>query len=252
MPSRKMLVTWEDGTELSRSRQSPGEYSPLTREGGSLVGHVTLSDVDDDSYVYQWQPDPAQEPSPEAELLGALALLGIVAAAERAAPHVKRWWREKAAPLGSRVKRRLSRSRRLDPPFETAELEAVTVVVPAAQAGSPDVVEALAEYRRATMSTAEARDRLVAALVARMFADQQLRVLRDARIGDDDPMVALLDAVETLTPEQLTASLQSMLALDPSSPDAATLTQLFARLSTGDSDQVSLPRSSVSPAQRDK
>jgi hypothetical protein len=64
-------------------------------------------------------------------------------------------------------------------------------------------------------------------------------------------VVALLDAVEKLTPEQLTASLQSMLALDPTSSDAATLTQLFDRLSTGDSDRVLLPRSYVSPARRD-
>lgn len=244
MPSRIMQVTWEDGTELSRSRQSPGDYSPLTRDGGTLVGHVTLSEVDDGDSTYKWQPDPEPETSPEAEALAALALLGILFAAGLVAPHVKRWWQVKAVPFGSRVKRKLSRARRPKPTSEATGREAVTVIVPAAQAGSPDVVEAMAEYGRATMSTVKARDRLVAAVVARMFADEQLRVLRDARISDDDPIIPLLNVVETLTPEQLTAGLQSMLALDPASPDAAMLTRLLSRLSTGDSDQALIARPS--------
>lgn len=244
MPSRIMQVTWEDGAELSHSRQSPGDYSPLTRDGGTLVGHVTLSEIDDGDSTYEWQPDPEPETSPEAEALAALALLGILFAAERVAPHVKRWWQVKAVPFGGRVKRKLSRARSPKPASEAAGREVVTVIVPAAQDGLPDVVDALSDYRRATMSTVEARDRLVAALVARMFADEQLRVLRDARISDDDPIIPLLNVMETLTPEQLTAGLQSMLALEPASPDAATLTRLLARLSTGDADQVSIARPS--------
>jgi hypothetical protein len=250
MPSRKMWVTWEDGTELSNSRQSPGDYSPLTRESGTLVGQVTLSDVDDDDANYQWQPEPDPEPNPVLEFLGYLALIGVVFAADRAAPHVRRLWGDKAVPLSRRVKRKLTRSRSPKPPAPPVSLAAITVVVPASQEGSPDVIEALADFRRATMSTAEARERLIAALVARMFSDQQLRVLRDARIGDDDPMVDLLNSVETLTPEQLAASLRSMLALDSSSPDTATISQLLARLPSHGADPVPLPPPSASSTQR--
>jgi hypothetical protein len=54
-------------------------------------------------------------------------------------------------------------------------------------------------------------------------------------------------AVETLTPEQISASLQSILMLEQSSPHVATLTQLFARLSNAPSELSALPSSSEPP-----
>lgn len=217
----------------------------------SISEQVLISRSTNAPMIYEWQPDPSQEASPEAEAIAALVMFAIVAAAVVAAPHLKRLWRERAVPAGRRLRRKLSRSRTRAPVAEV-ELDAVTVVVPAAQVGSQDVIAALAEYRRATMSTAEARDRLVAALVARMFSDHQLRVLRDIHIGDDDQTAPLLDAVETLTPAQLAASLQSMLALEPSSPESGTLSQLFARLSTPSPDRVALPQSIGTPNHGDE
>jgi hypothetical protein len=49
MQKKKMWVEWEDGSDLSKSRKKPGQYSPLTREDSTnRLGHVTLSDVDED------------------------------------------------------------------------------------------------------------------------------------------------------------------------------------------------------------
>jgi hypothetical protein len=246
MPSRKMLVTWEDGTELSASRLTPGEYSPLTREGGNLVGHVTLSDLNGDTPDVQYQSDSNPEASPTTEAIAALAILAIAVATVTAAPHLKRWWQDAAVPLGKRLRRRLSRH--TPPPLADAtDLDVVTVVLPTAQLGSPSVDAALVEYCQATISRAEARDRLVAAMVARMFADHQLRILRDSRISDGDPTAPMTHAVETLTPEQISASLQSILMLEQSSPHVATLTQLFARLSNAPPELSALPSSSEPP-----
>lgn len=49
MSAKKMWVHLEDGSELSKSRKKPGQYSPLTREDGTgRLGHVTLSEIDED------------------------------------------------------------------------------------------------------------------------------------------------------------------------------------------------------------
>lgn len=241
MPTRKMLVTWEDGAELSQSRKKPGDFSPLTRDGDNTLGHVTLSDADKDEYDHDWEPD--SDPNPEAaDLLGALVFLGVIVAAQKAAPHIKRWWNESAVPLARRARKRLSRDRRSA--GQAIAPEPFTLVASAPTDSSADVFVALDEYR-ASMSSAEARERFVAALVARLFSEEQLRVLRNARIEDDGPELELVRAVETLTPQQLGESLRLMLEVNPSWPDEETLAELaevLARSSEGDGDFVPVRR----------
>lgn len=229
MPTRKMWVTWEDDAELSRSRQRIGDFSPLTRDGDNNLGHVTLSDVDEDDYDYRREPAP--DPGPEdSDLLGALVVLAVILAASRAAPHLKRWWNESARPLLRRARKRLSRNR--ERAGHADALEPFTLVASNPTHSSQDVFIALHEYK-ASMSSAEARERLVAALVARLFSDEQLRVLRNARIKDDGPALELVHAVERLTPEQLGKSLRLMLEANPSWPDEETLVELENVLARG-------------------
>lgn len=144
MPTRKMLVTWEDGAELSQSRKKPGDFSPLTRDGDNNLGHVTLSDADKDEFDYDWEPH--SDPNPEAaELLGALVFLGVVVAAQKAAPHLKRWWNESAVPLARRARKRLSRDHRSE--GQAVAPEPFTLVASAPTDSSQDVFVALDEYR---------------------------------------------------------------------------------------------------------
>ena len=46
MQRRPMMVEYEDGADLCRSRKRPGASSPLTRDGNRKVGQVTLEDLD--------------------------------------------------------------------------------------------------------------------------------------------------------------------------------------------------------------
>ena len=96
MPDRNMVVHWEDGAHLSQSLKKPGDWSPLTRDGDNNLRHVTLSDIDEDKGLTQEQ------------LLAALFLVGVVAvaAAVMAAPHIRRWWDDRAVPF---LKNRLSK-----------------------------------------------------------------------------------------------------------------------------------------------
>ncbi len=252
MPKKKMMVEWEDGADLSQSRKNPGDYSPLTRDGDNNLGQVTLSDVDEDEDDWQTEPEPGyvtdereSDPSQEA-LLGALAVLGVIDAAQKAAPHLKRWWSDQAVPFLKKSRKRLSKDRRTSDQVSVAEHFMLPHSAPTES--SQEVVAALDEYR-ASMSSAEARERFVAALVARLFSEEQLRVLRNARIEDEGPALELTSAMETLTPQQLTESLTLMLEANPSWPDEETLAELeriLERSNRGDGGNVPVRRGQVS------
>jgi len=70
--------------------------------------------------------------------------------------------------------------------------------------------------RHVRMSSAEARERLLAALMARLSSDEQLRTLRSARIEEPDIPVGLERAMAELTPEHVGTQIQLALEADPS------------------------------------
>lgn len=229
MPRKKMWVEWDDGADLSQSQKKPGDLSPLTRDGDNHLGQVTLRDIDEDEEEDDWQTDPepsdpsAEEQSELEELVGALVVLGVIAAAQKAAPHVKRWWNEQAFPFLEKSRVRLSKRRRARGQVATTEKPTMAQLAPTES--SQDVVAAFEAYR-ASMSSAEARERFVAALVARLFSEEQLRMLRNARIEDEGSALELASAVEMLTPQQLGASITLLLEANPSWPDEETLAAL--------------------------
>lgn len=233
MQKRKMWVEWEDGADLSQSRKKPGDYSPLTRDGDNNLGHVTLSDIDEDEDDWQTDPDDysfstdESEPDLQAEdVLAAAVVLAAFVAAHKAAPHLKRWWTDQAVPFMKRSKKRLSKRNRVQD--DSAASEQVTSVVPAPIESAHEAVGALAEYGIA-MSSAEAQERFVAALIARRFSDEQLRLLNNVRI-DDGADLELAHAIEALTPQQLAESITLMLEASPTASGAETLEEFQRRL----------------------
>ena len=258
MPKKKMWVEWEDGAELSQSRKKPGGQSPLTRDGDRRLGQVVLSDID--------EPDDALEPSPPAidrdddeeeeeeeedededelteleEAVAALVFLAVLVAAKKASPHLKRWWSAQAVPFFKRSRARLSRGSAVGVRVDAASSPLATLHP---TESSQDVLDALEEYK-ASMSSAEARERFVAALTARLYSDEQLRVLRNARIEGDGAGLELAEAMERLTPDQLGGSIRLMLEANPSWPDGETLLELRRLLERGMSP--SLPRRQLAP-----
>lgn len=210
MPKRLMWVEYGDDAELSRSQKSPGDYSPLTRDAGGNLGHVTLSDADQDEWgsVDDWMPgldaDAADEQKWSEEDVEALALL-VSAVLVAARPHVERWWKERALPTiratNESVRRRFSRSRKAE---QTA---AVTEAVASFELAPGEA--------RLTMSRDEAEQRLLAALVARAFSDEQLRVLLSARIEDLEGELGIRNLLDQFTPEQVEAHVNSLLDANP-------------------------------------
>jgi hypothetical protein len=76
------------------------------------------------------------------------------------------------------------------------------------------------------MSSAEARERFAAALMARLFSDEQMRILRNTPIQDDDDHLELENAMETLTPKQVGDSINLMLETDLALLDPGTMAEL--------------------------
>jgi hypothetical protein len=169
MAKRLMWVEYGDDAELSRSQKSPGDYSPLTRDAEGNLGHVTLSDADEGEWgsVDDWMPGLDAETDDEQtwreEDVEALAL-PVSAVLVAARPHVERWWKERALPTlkatNKSVRRRLARFRKADKTATVTEAVA-----------SVDVASGEAHL---TMSRDEAEQRLLAALVARAFSDEQI------------------------------------------------------------------------------
>ena len=252
-----MWVEYPDDAELSQSRKKPGQSSPLTRDAENNLGQVTLSDVDEDDsvtdpvYIYITDVDDADSEDEEASelerLLGALVVLGVILAIERAKPHVTQWWSDRARPAITRTRSRLGRIRRSG--RRPATVESSAVIGQAVPESSQEMLAALDEYR-SSMTSAEARERFVAALVAREFSDAQLRILRQAAINDPLDQVALERAAEAVTPEQVAQALTLMLESNPSLVDQGALAEL-ARMLQGSGVQggyVPLPNDKVREA----
>ena len=114
---------------------------------------------------------------------------------------------------------RIARGRKADHQDDGAEL---VVFVEAATTGPAVGLAAMPAADRAKMSSAEAQQRLVAALTAqaisekaKAFSDVQLRMLLGAVIEDADDVRAVSGAVEQLTPQELENTVSRMLEANP-------------------------------------
>lgn len=197
------------------------------------------------------------------EGLEALLSLAIIAAmlAVKAAPHVTSWWRDSALPTLKSVSgtafsavksANQSTIRNIRLKSDSALLTvksawgkslsapraedavASRVIVPANIHGnrSPQLEIAFSDYR-SRMSSTEARERFVAALVARAFSDQQLRGLRDANIEDDGNRTGLDTAMKSLTPQRVEDTLLLMLEKNPSLLEIQSISELRTIFSAG-------------------
>jgi len=209
-----------EGMHLRHSRDDEGRYRALLFENDTnkMVGPPELENRPDDDdaneYVYQPQPIAPSSESDEELTLGELVAVAAVVAGIvgiiKAAPHVIRWWQEKAVPSLTRTWNRL-----VDPHGEKSTDQTVTteleVLSETATADFSTAVGFAIQDNRTPMSTDEAQQRLAAMLAAAAFIAQQMRLLSNARLEDDAAFPALKAAMEHLTTQQVTDSINLML-----------------------------------------
>ncbi|MFG2481027.1 hypothetical protein [Streptomyces fagopyri] len=130
-----------------------------------------------------------------------------------AKPHVERWWEDQALPAIKSGWKKMPRRNRTVGTRETdsqpAAAEAVTVVE-ATVVDSPHEVVAALDVHKVSMSSTEARVRLLLALMARAFSEEQVRIVSNANIEDDGDFAELKRAVEELTPQQVANTIKAL------------------------------------------
>ncbi|MFJ7270346.1 hypothetical protein ACIQV3_27555 [Streptomyces sp. NPDC099050] len=266
------VVRVRKGARFVRSRKTTGAHRGMTRDPDSHeVGQaeIFLKEAEEEEN----EPDPvedypqdrldsdpqesqarAQERREEAEFLAEVLVQIGLRLAEKAAPHVRKWWFDQALPA---VKAKWN-----DPARTSLKTKWNDRALPSVKAKWSSVARSRTSERRAeavedpqeivtaegdertTMSGADARKRIAAAVTARLFSDGQLRLVRKARIveeAEDGPVE--LDA-DDLTPQRIGEYVALMLEANPSllgEDTLAELGQLIANI-RADGGRVPLPR----------
>ncbi|MFI8342805.1 hypothetical protein ACIF8W_22500 [Streptomyces sp. NPDC085639] len=250
------IVRVPKGARLTQSRKTEGAHRGMTRDPDTnQVGQAEI-------FLKNNEPDPvaaypqgrldsdqhesdarAQERREAAEFLAEVLVQIGLGLAEKAAPRVRKWWYEQALPVVKAkwndqalpsVKAKWSsvaRSRTSDGRAEAAEEDLQEVVT-------------VSGDQRTTMSGAEAWNRLAEAVMARMYSDEQLRLVCNARVvdeGEDGPVEL---ATDDLTPQRIGEYAALMLEANPSLLGEAPLAELGKIIAKirADGGYVPIPR----------
>lgn len=219
MPEIRGTFSYDEG-DLTPGRSRNGGFSQLLYDrDGSLVAHATFHPDDEDDERRESRFEPATEAtSPEDEELdlGVVIALALVVAGVVAAPRVKQWWINTAAPqlstVWSKFRSRLGRKK-----TATTDHEAGTELAALSQTATVDFFRAVDEVlsdTKSTMNGDEAYRRLAMMLMAAAFISEQLDRLSNVRIEDDPDLHLLLGAVDKLTAGQVIDEVNTALELN--------------------------------------
>lgn len=234
------------GARLAQSKKTTGAHRGLTRDPDTnelVHAEIFLKEedqpdpvvayppgwLDDDRYESEAQARERQE---NAELLAEVLVQIGLKLAEKAAPHIRRLWSEWALPTVKAKWSSAARGRRMtDRRAEATDSLQEVVSIP--------------DDQRTTMSGAEAQKRFAAAVIARIYSDGQLRLVRNARVveeAEDGPVE--LGAMGDLTPQRIGEHVALLLETDPSLLGGDTLAELGKLVAEirADGGYVPIPR----------
>lgn len=234
MASIRGRFEYPDGLTPGQSKDG-GLHHNLYDDQGDLVGHgkfIPDDEGDGDSTV---EPPPVffgesecgcESDSRSRERLEpeeiAEALIILIKFAAWTTPRLKRWWKDQALPFAKSTRSRFSRTRK-DGSSDASD-ESATLIESAPPGPSREVIAEL-EEDRVSMSSEEASARFAAALLAKLFSDEQMGILRNARIEGEGGSLEL-SAVEQVTLQQVVDNARLILEANPSLLTRETLTEL--------------------------
>lgn len=275
------IIRVPKGARLLQSSKTAGARRGMTRDPDNELGHAEIflkEEIEPElepepvaACPHGW-PDSArhaseaqeQERRETAEFIAEVVFQLGLRVAEKAAPHVRKWWSEQALPA-----MRTKWNGQALPSVKTRWTGVRSRVGDrrAEEAGGPQDVLTVSpdrgdrRDRRKVMGGAEARQRLAAAVAARIYSDGQLRLLRGARVvdeGEDGPVE--VESTADLTPQRIGEQVALMLEKDPSLLGGETLAELeklVAGIRADDGhglrqtlprDRQTLPRDTGTPA----
>ncbi|MEU9507792.1 hypothetical protein AB0D32_16125 [Micromonospora sp. NPDC048170] len=228
---------WDDDDLIPGQKKEGGLHQNLFDREGNLKGSA------------RFIPDDVSEPEPavvtetvyvpverrrrtreEEELDQAIAALVshlIDRGIAKAKPLAEQWWRETARPaINAQRAKMLERRSRRKAQKKTPVMEGA-VVEP-----SQELTE-VSDEDRPNMSSAEAQARYLAALAARAYSDEQMRLVTSANIVDGEGLAELKRSLAELPSDQVTSLLEAM-ATNPSMLGEDTLAELASILGRRD------------------
>lgn len=227
---------WDDDDLTPGQKKEGGLHQNLFDDEGKLKGSARFvpSDIDpSEPWVVTetvYVPVEERRKSKEqeelekeiAELLTVLVIVGI----EKARPHVEYWWRESVRPFVSRQWSKVRRGNTSPSEIDTSTLEAAA----AEPAAGPSTDLLRDDQRRPMMSSAEAQARMLAAIAAQAFSDEQRRLVNSAEIIDQEGTETVRAAIAKMPPELL-AELVKKMVTNPSLFQEESLAELASVLS---------------------
>ncbi len=212
----------KDGNEITKDSLGSGG---ARRENGTVSALVfDLKTLPEDTDTSRAGPKLSTEQQID---LFMRALEIAVPVAQKAAPHVRTWWVERAAPASRERLRRVTQ--RLRPLNEKADGQGPTTdpvdsLAASSSTSSMDAEPAIAQPK-VNMSSAEWQKGFSAWMAATAVEECLRRILANALI-DDETLIELQDATKRLTPEQRAVIATRVLEISPSSLDDKAFTRL--------------------------
>ena len=219
----KMWVHRDDDTELSNSKQEPGHKSPLTRDGNKNLGQVTLSEIDEDDSQSGFDEYGPNDPEEEARLERARMAQNVAIAeaileiAILVAPHLRRWWTNDAYPAikSARKMLQMRRAEKRRARRASRDIGLISSEDDDNDVNSSSELVFATGHKMQSMTRDEAQRLLKLAVLARMFSDEQLKTVLNARIEEGDGRVELNNT--TLSElQELELSVSQLLERNPS------------------------------------
>jgi len=225
---------WDDDSLQPGQKKEGGLHQNLFDDEGHLKGSarfIPTDDVDSDSpyatdYVTENVYVPAEDRglTPEEEelaaLIGEILIVFMGKGIEKAKPHVKKWWVESVRPFAEKKRAQLSQMR------PRRRLKASTVVESESRAVDTDQPRGdSVAVSGPKMSSAEAQSRYLAAMAARAFSEEQIRMVQNADIIDAKDIGEVQEKIIQLPPNDVRELIAKM-ATDPSLLGEETLAEL--------------------------
>ena len=240
MVRRRVEIEYPDDAELGQSRQGDGASSPnfYVSDYKGVRGQVKIYDVEEDE-AEACHPEPEypeserriaeRDPFTEAisDALAQVMTHYINLGFAKAAPRVKAWVAQKAMPT-VKLTVHLAQSG-ITNARRGAQTDLSELGTADAAATSPSTeLDASPSDDKPSMSGQEAQTRVAAALLARAFSDEQLRMVFSTRIDDDGEFLAWMKSMEKGTPAEVESRIHLMIESNP-----GLLEEFFATLLGG-------------------
>ena len=210
---------WDDDLTPGKKKEG-GWHQNLYDTEGHLKGNARFIPVDEDQedpiIVTETVYVPAEERLSKTqemvtEIISSVIVKLIEDGVQVAKPHVQRWWNETAVPFAKAKakdwKHRRSSRHAEKAPQGVEEIVIDDVTSSSEESSSISIVQA---DERPTMSSAEAQARLLAAVAARAYSDEQLRMVSGSQIIDVENVATVQSALAQVPREHLVELIKYM------------------------------------------